>query len=182
MRVSRLSHVGSGFYFQFDQNDRGGHLAVLAPGADQSFEVRNSGSWEFQVTYFREWIGYVRRELATPDPWPHFFSASDLILEGEANAADNSRFDEAEYRDIGRRLEDIRAYLLPLSDNEAQREGTNSKIDYLVTQARTAGRRDWFFMAIGVLLSEIASRALASEQVRQLFELLVRGVHQLTGG
>lgn len=66
-------------------------------------------------------------------------------------------------------------------DENAQHE-TNERIDYLIGAMKRVGRRDWLFMAFGILLERGFELALPNEQIRTLLGMLARGVQQLTGG
>jgi hypothetical protein len=185
LTVSRLVHVPTGYFFTFDfigyENN---HYAICSPGAGAvPVGDYGTGDWPHQRTAVAEWAARLRAEVETPDPDARFFSAANLIQEGEQRYADNAPFGEAEYRDIVRRLETIRAYLLvQAGEDEEARRVTDAKIDHLVAAARTQGRRDWLFLAMGTLLTEIVSYALASDGVRHLFEVLVRGVQRIGTG
>lgn len=180
--VSRLTHVPTGSYYQFDFADRN-HYAIFSPGEEIAVDLAFPHVWENQLATFWAWRKILRREVSTPDPWSQFFSAADLVREGEEQTANgNERFSEAEVREYTRRLEAIRSYLLDRAVDAESRQRIGAKIDLLITSARSQGRRDWFFMAMGVLLTEIVDRGLDTEQVRHVFGLLVRGIQQLTGG
>lgn len=180
--VSRLVHVPTGYYFQFDFHRNGGHACERSPGLSLPVETRGTGAWEYQMVYLAEWVQYLLREITTPDPWGNFFTAGDVIDQGQEQFKENTRFTAAELREADRRLEAIRAFLTTQAEDDDSRQRIESKIDYLVAAARAQGRRDWFFMALGVILSEVVSLGLNAEQVRQALQLLVHGIQLLTGG
>ena len=67
MRVSRLVHKPSGYYFVFD-NFSGFH-SKWAPGWQTRVDSEYSDEWEYQLTLFKSWLDYLKRETNSPDLW-----------------------------------------------------------------------------------------------------------------
>lgn len=178
--VSQLTHVASGYRFLFDYMGNDFYF-YCSPGNSTAESSGYPQTWQRLLPFLTQWMGDLRREVDTPDPWGQYLQAADLIREAQ-ESTDNSPFNDAERRDMTRRLEAIRGLLLEAVPNADGQERTNEKLDYLVANAHTQGRRDFFWMATGVLLGTGIQEGLDSDLIRQAFELLLRGVQQLTGG
>lgn len=179
--VSRLVHIPTGYYFQFDWGQKA-RPARMHPGRDAWREDINFASVDDQIAYFsNDWTKLLLAQLEAGNPYAEFAGADDLFA--EAREAVNDAFAKAEREEFVKRLESIRTLLLEQAgDDEGARQQTNERIDYLIGALKRIGRRDWLFMAFGILLERGFELALPNEQIRALLTMLARGVQQLTGG
>jgi hypothetical protein len=77
--VPTISYRGSEYYFSMAKflrarlglgaYDTGLFAVAMAPGKVEKWERRTGLSWEQVVDSCREWAGYLRAELETPDFW-----------------------------------------------------------------------------------------------------------------
>jgi hypothetical protein len=176
LMVSALSHRPSeDYWFIFDRNLHGGHYSVFAPGSETHKEERNPGTWDYQLRYVGEWLGYLRRELDAPDVWSNIAAGPGLDA-GTSNAA----FTPTELTVIAERLAQIEARIgevKALQQGEAQY--VHETLEYLRETARTEGRRNWFNMAVGVIFSIVLFLALPPELAGALFRFAVERLQGL---
>src|SRR5437588_12703650 len=77
MRVSRLVHKPSGYYFVFD-NFSGFH-SKWAPGWQTRVDSEYSDEWEYQLTLFKSWLDYLKRKTNSPDLWGAISTGAQIM-------------------------------------------------------------------------------------------------------
>jgi len=172
LTVSRLDHIPSGSYYQFDLRD-GKAWTRFAPGEDRAVESRYPGSWGLQLRYCGEWLEYLRRELDAPDKWLDFGG----VL-GEQPLS-NTRFSVEERTEVLARIEAARLFLIEIEPNEDKLGSALARLDYLVEASRQQGRRDWWFLAIGVAASIVWDLALDPGKAQRLLTFLTQTINAL---
>lgn len=80
------------------------------------------------------------------------------------------------------RVRECTLLLEKAGDDEEAQQRTNERIDYLIEALGRLGKRDWLFMAFGIILERSTEFVLPNEQIRALLSMLARGIQQLTGG
>jgi hypothetical protein len=177
--VSRLVHVPTGYFFQFDWGQRM-RPARFRPGRDAWREDVNFANVNDQITFFSDWRDLLIQQLEAGDPSAEFAGGDDLFE--QVASSDNPKFTKADRAEFTRRLEAIRTILLDhAADDEEAKQRTNERIDYLIGAMERVGKRDWLFMAFGIILERSTEFALPNEQIRALLGMLARGIQQLTG-
>jgi hypothetical protein len=179
IRVSMLVHEPTGFFFAFDFDRKYQHHSFFSPGRDAPEERQFPGRWDHQLEHVRDWLGYVKREYEAPDLW----AALQPGLSELPSAVENSPFTPEERTLIEEQLRMV------LGEVRRTHELTNEqvlaleeKVDYLVEASKRLGRRDWLGILMGELVGMMLQGALASEVLRDLLGLTVRGLAQLFGG
>lgn len=77
--VPTIGYRGSDYYFSIakylvaspmlDLHDTGQFMVAMRPGKVEDWESRKGLSWEQVVAACREWAGFLRAEIETPDFW-----------------------------------------------------------------------------------------------------------------
>lgn len=175
LTVNALTHeLSEDYWFQFDRNSRGEHIAVFAPGSETHKEMRSPGSWENQLGYVDQWLVYLRREIEAPDLWSDVASSPGIDV-GTSNAP----FTPTELAAIAERLTQIEARVKEVKAlQEGEARYVHETLDYLKTTAKTEGRRNWINMAIGVIFNIVLFLGLPPEHAGSLFRF---GVENLQG-
>lgn len=173
-RVSQLTHHPSGYYFIFD--NPGGFHSKWSPAMEQRVQGTKSGSWNQQVMHFRQWLGYLRREVESPDLWAEIAKESELL---EATAADDSNtpFNEGEKAYILSGIEEIKEFLL--TAHKLDPELVEARLNYLAEATNRVGRKDWINLLISVLVGIVMQAALPSETTRELFRFVGTVLRQI---
>jgi hypothetical protein len=76
--VSVLIHRPSGYYYLFDFRD-GKHFAEYSPGPDSPVRRENPGGWGSQISYVRQWLDHLKREVEAPDLWAALSQEKALV-------------------------------------------------------------------------------------------------------
>jgi len=123
--------------------------------------------------YVGQWVNYVNSELNTPDPWkalPGYANIADLRI---APDVANTQFAFAETQQVAKALEDIRRLLLHrVRGSTEQMSLVNEQIDSLVESSKKMGRKDWFNITIGNLITLAIAIALPQDVTKQMFQIL----------
>jgi len=183
--VPLLSYAGTEYFFAFDVSRRV-HNAIFSLGTDRLVEEVESPGWSDQYASVSRWLDCLKRELNEPDLWN---SVSQYQLpDGTAvdPSVQNGPFTIPEANQLTEGIKEMRRYLEDEFDGgEDGRKLINEKLDYLVEAVARQGRKDWFYTAMGVVLTLAAELALRSDQARQLWAFLknaVAGIVKLLPG
>jgi hypothetical protein len=184
VEVSRLSYidVDTDFYFQFDFH-KGEHYAIFSPGDNKLVMETYPGSWEGQLSYFRSWLTFLKREIQQPDLWVEL--AKYQLPPGEQISIEiaNEPFTTQQVDQIAEGVEKIRKYLEVEFDLDTQQKAlVNEKLKYLLEASKRQGRKDWLHTSIGVIFTIATGLALAPEQAKAIWNILkvaVSGIIQL---
>jgi hypothetical protein len=186
LRVHELAHLPSNSYFIFDWYNKGivgaprKQWAQFSPGAESVVERQYPGSWELQVKFVRLWLSYLRRELEAPDLWSEFAQQAGLIDVVSTTEGSNSPFSLEERHFIADRLNDISHQIAAEHRlSEYQTAQLESQVAYLVDSSERTGRRDWAFLALGVITNIMLMGTVPPDAGRQMFELLSQVFQQL---
>jgi hypothetical protein len=108
--VERLSYEDLIFYFQFDYL-QGKRYAIFSSGRERCVEEQSTGAWTGQLTYVRNWLTYLKRELAQPDLWDELFKYQ--LPPGAKLTADigNEPFTVKEAEQLSEGIRKVRAYI-----------------------------------------------------------------------
>jgi hypothetical protein len=138
-------------------------------------------NWQLVLSRFGAWLGYLKREIDTPDPWAAVAeSVESFNLGGDANDIDNSRFTPSEQADVIERIEVLRVRLLDsaaLSDQD--RHVIIARLDYLTEAVGRLGRFDWSSVAVNVVIGLAILGYVDRADVQQFVSLLVGAVQRL---
>src|SRR5271157_2475747 len=78
IRVSRIVHKPSGYYFQFDRGVTNSFYCYFSPGSNSQVEGSPAMSWDDQVQLVDFWLRYLTREIESPDLWTTIASETAL--------------------------------------------------------------------------------------------------------
>lgn len=153
----------------------------MSPAPEALEGTEYPGSWDGQLGYVRRWAVDLRAELDSPDLWTSVASWESLI-EVPPSFEDNAPFAGGELVELGERLDQIGNRLVHLVDREDLRSVAEDLVDHLRQEAPRQGRRDWFFLSLGALLSFMVNAAFDPMRAREMVDLLVTGVRSIGSG
>jgi len=183
LKVSRLFHRPTGFYFIFDFYEDH-HFGVWSPTEYNTIGLAKTDTWGFQFDRVKGWLKYVKREIEEPDLWEALSQETKLAEVASSSETTNSPFTPEELQYISRQVEEIKGYLIEthsLADEE-QRKFVNTRLNYLVDSAQRQGRRDWLHTTIGVVVTVVVGIGLAPDETRELFRFVATAFGQFFGG
>ncbi len=170
--VSILRFRDGDWYFMFDFSKRQ-HFTFFAPGHDRESSIEFPGSWNSQLAVFTQWLAVIKRELAAPDLWGNLVNYAPpqaLQLDEETG---NVPFNMVEFEHIQGRIEKIRTYLLEQFQGQAEaQERIEEQLTYVVNSAKRLGKKDWYNLAIGAIISLSMQLAFSVEQREVVYNLL----------
>ena len=182
--VSRVTHTPTGYYAQFDYLDSHGlPYFEFSPGRGVRAERYTPDSplftWHQHILEVGAWVARLKVEIDAPDLWawidqPQLLSAPD---------AERDTFTAEQVVQLKAQVEEARQLLLAEhADSDAQRETINDRLDYLVAATETQGRRDWYFLALGVIVQLAVQLAMTPSLTSRVWQILVHGLPPLLGG
>src|SRR5438132_5594652 len=155
------------YFFKFDFYN-GKFTAQCSPWQRRRETRFQIGEWGLVPGYVGQWVNYVNSELNTPDPWkalPGYANIADLRI---APDVANTQFAFAETQQVAKALEDIRRLLLHhVRGSTEQMSLVNEQIDSLVESSKKMGRKDWFNITIGNLITLAIAIALPQDVTKQ---------------
>jgi hypothetical protein len=173
-KVSQLVHFPSGYYFTFD-NFTGFH-SDWSPAKEKQKHKTDSQSWNAQLKHFKEWLGYLRREVESPDLWSAISQESEIA---EAASADesNTPFSIEEKSYILSGINEVKQYLL--TAHKVDPELVEARLNYLAEASDRVGRKDWINLLLSVLVGIVIQAALPPEATRELFRFVGTVLRQI---
>jgi hypothetical protein len=128
------------------------------------------------------WLKALEKEASEIDLWEELGSTE---LGGEIAGHEdvtNTPFTEEEQKAIARQLEETKAYIRRTYElSEAQFRDLESRLNYLTEAARCLPRLDWRNALLGVLLGTVVQGLLPPEPVRDVIQMILRGLATVFG-
>ena len=178
--ISILKYDNHNFYFQFDFRQTQ-HYCIYSPGIDSSVAENYSGSWNNQTQNFKYWLGYLKRDITTPDFWSAVEKSKSLI-ESSADFESNNPFTKDEVKSISGKLEELEIYLKETNELVGKSaEYLSDRIKYLQESVDRMGRRDWFEILKSVLF-DLFSKLLPSDIWQSAFQFASALFNDIFGG
>jgi hypothetical protein len=166
--VSKLVHHSSGYYFLFD-NIANGFISAWSPAKEILKQTANSSSWAGQIKHFKEWLGYLRREVESPDLWSAISKETELLDATSTDEA-NTPFSSEEKAYVLSGINEIKQYLL--TAHRLDPELVEARLNYLAESSNRVGRKDWINLLLSVLVGIVMQASLPPEATRELFRFV----------
>ncbi len=174
------SPVGAWFVFGGDA----GSYATRYLAGDAPIVEPEPSSWFVLTQHVDRWLSHVKQDIGTPDLWAQLRRERELLAGVSDEAIDNTPFTAAEQEEIAEQLYVLKDHLSRehlLSDEQARL--LDERVAYLVDAAGRVGRKDWFLMAAGVMLSYVLAAALPPDSATHILGTLLTNIgHILWGG
>lgn len=181
--VSELVHKPTRYFFEFGlRSDL--PYALYSPDRDGAGPGSAMvGGWAGLRVAFESWVGYLRREVLAPDLWASVSQARQLTDAASTEEPGNAAFRESEQKEISAALHEIKQFLFTTQSlTDEHRKFVTGRLDYLEASSKRMGRKDWFNLTAGVLLSIVVQIGLQSQAASELFRLAGNLLHNLFGG
>jgi hypothetical protein len=179
---SSCRHVQSGA--RFVVRGVAGDYSTWWSAGDEPVWERAKLSWFRVMEQVRFWLSAVKQDVETPDLWAQVQRERELLAAVSADANDNTPFTAAEREEIAEQLRELKNYLMrrhTLSDEQVRL--LDERLDYLADAAKRVGRKDWFLMAAGAMLSYVLAAALPPDAATHVLGTLLTSIgHILWGG
>lgn len=176
--ITALQHRSGQYRFDFYP---GANWTVNYSPAEQTAESGDTilRSWADVLVRVDQWLSNIKREEDVTDPWAAFAESVEPFDLG-GGEDDNSPFSEAEQDEIGRRLADIKAFLLDQGAvADADRHEVMERLNRIEDAARRLGRLDWRSFAIGALVELALIGYVTPEGVRSVVNMLLAAAQRL---
>lgn len=182
--VEALLHVPTAYGFSFDIDvTRGHHYAIYQPGPQGPTEKTNAGDWPQELSYVRQWLGYVKREYEAPDLWAELERQRELVIAPPGAPEDNSPFTPQERELIEQQLSELKELIGQTYALQAgQIRELHTRIDYLVDATARLGRFDWKQVLLSQLISLLLGAIIPQEAFATAIGFVTRSIGHLFGG
>lgn len=182
LTVSQLVHRPSDYYYVFDFY-RESQWTEYSPGADASVKREYPGSWNLQFNYASNWIGYLKREIETPNLWGALADERALVDAAVQPDQDNSPFTADEKKYVSDSLREIKEYIVTThSLSAAHTRLVEDRITYLLEASERVGRKDWINLTLATLINIILIVALPPDAARELLRFAGQVLHRILQG
>ena len=170
LKVSRLVHINTNYYFQFDFVKTQHHY-VCSPGNSTQVESATAGNWDNHIAAFKRWLQYLKREIEAPDLWSAI--ANEKVLsEVSYDNDDNATFSMEEKLRVAHSLNEIKQYLISIqSFSPEQKQYLDARFGYLINASERLGRKDWILLAVGTLTNIIIGLSLMPDIAREFLRI-----------
>lgn len=188
-----ICHRFSEFYFVIDEGeyDGGGFTNFdyvnsyhyeYAPGNASLTSSGQDLSWDGVVSSFGGWLGYLKREIDSPDLW-ETITQERKLEESVASDDDNSFFSSDEQKQISERVLEIEQFLLKTHNlNEEHQKFVRDRMEYLIESSERLGKKDWKSLAFGVLLSTAMGIGLNGVEIGEVMRFVGGVLGPILGG
>ena len=174
--MSILTHKPTKFYYRF-----GPFTDKYSPGSETQTDSReHSGSWDHRFSLIEDWLRFLKREYEAPELWQMLLEESKLSRVAISQKMPNDLFTVEERQYIREQLDAIRGRLITTRRLQLQqREIIDQGLSYLVEASARLGKKDWFNLALGTLLSIAVTNALHPTVAQDMFRRFMAAVQPL---
>lgn len=183
LRISRMTHLPSGYFFLFDYKPRGGRCGEFSPGPSTGRYLYESESWDEQLSMVKGWLLMLHREVTSPDLWATI--SEEARLSEAASTCDISAepFSANEREELAASLNEIREYVIATHQLQGEQAAfVTQQFSYLTGAATRVGRKDWLNIAYSVMVNTGIRLAWNSEAFRELLRFATHALRQVLDG
>lgn len=175
---ARITHRWSEAYFIISGGPRE-YVGHSQSGDWPAFPYKEYG-WTPVEVRVKSWLDDVKRDIETPDLWAELQGEAKLLGAASDEATENTPFTSQEKKEIVGQLNEFAEYAQhTYSLSTTQMSDLNAKLDYLAKATDRLGRIDWRNIFIGSIFSFVIAAALSPESARDMFFILMRGIHTI---
>lgn len=167
---------GSNFHFTigyFSSLNLRQYTAEFFPSERPSPQTTHHEKYESLLAELLKWGKRVAKELSEPDPWA-------LLGEGQLprpelidRIGEEQKFNERELQAIQKSLQGIRNFLQQEQHVPAEHfRVIEERLNFLESEAKTQGKKQWMYVAIGVIVTIADGLAMSPDQTHKLFTFL----------
>ena len=161
------------FYFRFNESQYSNQLYInYSPGNTQFTDSSSTIHWDQSLSYFKNWLYFLKREVTAPNLWEKFKTEiSDIKL---LNNFNNEKFSFNEYKEISQKIDSLKDSIssIPLILN--QQNEIILRLDHLSETAKDLGKFDWISLFVGTIISVVIQLNVTPENANALWELIKR--------
>lgn len=164
-------------YFLFDTDPKAGRMSAMSPGYEKTHLRVSAPAWDAQLIQFHAWCDYVKREIMTVDPWIELERQSVSLKLSPSEDTPATPFSMAEIAQVQRTMLAIQGLLLAeAGTTKATQQTIKTDVAKLIESAKSQDRKQWFYLAVGYVLSTVTSLGLDPEKTRQIFAAFKHGI------
>ena len=128
--------------------------------------------WPSVKGLFHSWLASLQGQTRQPDLWAEL-AQQRLPQNLHEPDVDNRSFTKDEQDALTVGLRELEAYIAKaVNPPQKQLASLNEKVQYLIDATRRHGGRDWFNMAIGVLMGIMVELSITDDIQRAVWQLL----------
>ena len=147
------------------------------PGEQTRVDSYYWDNWSDQLSWFRSWLNYLKREIESPDLWAEISKEAQVLEAAASSDTSNAPFSLEEKAYIVQGINEIKQYLL--TAHKLDPELVESRLKYLIESSERVGRKDWINLLISVLVGIVINAALPPEATRELFRFVGTVLRQI---
>lgn len=170
--MKTICFINTDYYFQIFING-GVFQGEFSPGETLLVETFSTYHWTIFLNYIRHWLSCLKKEINQPDLWERikeFQLPSDIRLSDDQ---ENSKFNYSEFTQIKEGLENLKGFFeTQLTLESDQQKYVHEKIDYLVESSKKQGRKDFYYLLVGSLISIITTLSIGPEHGKAIWGIV----------
>jgi hypothetical protein len=170
--VTEINVEGTHYFFRLREDFGHNFTLNYSPALDAvEREMKRLSGWNEAITHFAWWLQSLKQEMETSDKWQEAFQVAQQATLG-ADEIEDSRFTKEELTRIESAFADIRQQLTHHSSiTEKELGAINSKLEYLLEEAKTRKKREWRMLFYGAFME-----LMIHEEVHAHIAALVLGL------
>jgi hypothetical protein len=166
--ITEIIHSKSNYYFMISDSN-----VTFSPGNDRiTYTTLHNKMWTIIISYFREWLVSLSREISIEDEWAKMEADSKYF---DVNDQDNSMFSVGEQKLIVDKIENLKEDIKNTKNiNTSEFEKINKKLDHLEEMVSKLGRIDWKNLFAGSIFSVMAGALIPPDAHQSIMDLFKR--------
>ncbi len=167
-RISALHHNGSEFSCRFEAGANWYQVTYFPMSTKLTGHAERLSNFDAALQVVARWVETVQKETSEPDLWESMEQGEGLLGEGSSS---DSPFVAEELAKLTDAVEEVKTFILEeLKVSGEHAELVAARLKYLLEEARKQGKRDWAFIALGVLFN-LATTVVAADQASELMKV-----------
>jgi hypothetical protein len=171
--VSVIKYKDSTYFYKFDTAPNGQYYSVFSPGVNLRVEEGIFGDWKGQLTHFWSWLKCLKKEIEEPDLWADLSKYQLQDYDQINKDIPNDQFSSQQVEEISAAINNIRIHLLKNHElDQPQVDSVNEKLNYLIDCSKRFGKKDWFFLSVGIITFIAGQIKIPQDQFLNILHLL----------
>jgi hypothetical protein len=168
-RVSVLTFKSFDFYCKF-----GPKTLEYSPGEHYRVASLRVFDRSDRTSGAATWLKYIKRQLEATDYWGIIARNDNLkLLVASPDEVDNRPFTKTEQEYIRKQLEEIKRFMISTGELTGARLDTlKARVDYLTEASTRMGRKDWYMVLMGGMITLVVAAVVSPERIQALFQMV----------
>jgi hypothetical protein len=160
----------SGYYFSMEHsgNPTFPILVKFSPAKDSYLGKDVFSDFLYIGDVFKEWLGYLAREISIEDKWLRFANEVEQINISESS--ENDKFSASEFDKLQSQMLSLKERIRKIDLTPQQLLTIENKIDHITDLAKNLNKFDWKSLFAGTIVSIIVQLGVTQENAKAIWD------------